>query len=464
MIVEMRSVDSMHTYSANPRRNDAGVDAVAASIREYGWRVPIVVDEANVILAGHTRYKAALKLGLREVPVHVAVGLSPEQSRAFRIADNQVSNLSAWDDDKLISELLALQQAGFDLDLTGFSSEELVDLIGSDQPEHPGDPEEILEAPAEPETQPGDIWLLGPHRLLCGDATNAADVARLLEGHQVDLLLTDPPYGVSYVGKTADQLTIDNDNLDDDAYRTFLTAAFGNAITHLRPGAGFYIWHADSRGLVVRQACHEAGMHIRQALVWVKNAMVLGRQDYQWKHEPCLYGWKEGAAHTWFGERDKTTVLEFDRPSRSTDHPTTKPIDLLRHLIANSCPKKGIILDVFGGSGSTLVAAEQEGRRACLLELDPRYCDVICRRYEQLTGKTAERIPAKDANSSLTLAQDAEIVPEANVEPTNDNRPRGRGRGAKKASDSGRGDRERRVEPIGDAEQNLDQVVGVEGT
>jgi DNA modification methylase len=395
MRVEMRSIGSIQPYEQNPRVNDAAVDAVAASLKEYSWRQPIVVDEHNVIIVGHTRYKAALKLGMTEVPVHVAVGLTPEQARAYRIADNQTATLSQWDDGKLVQELMALQTAGFDLDLTGFSAEDLNRLLAAGGTEPQADPDEVPGPPAEPETRPGDVWLLGKHRLLCGDATKAEDLARLMGKTEADMLLTDPPYGVAYVGRTAAELTIENDDLaDDDQYRAFLANAFRGAIDHVRPGGGFYLWHADVRGLPVRLAAHDAGLRVRQCLVWVKQAMVLGRQDYQWRHEPCLYGWRDGGAHAWFGDRSQTTVLDFDRPARNELHPTPKPADLFRYLIANSCPPGGRVLDPFGGSGTTLVAAELDGRTAYLMELDPAYVDVAVRRWEAVTGKTAEREPA----------------------------------------------------------------------
>jgi DNA modification methylase len=394
MLVELRSLDTVTPYPGNPRVNDAAVQAVANSIRAFGWRVPIVVDEDGVILAGHTRYRAAVLLGLAEVPVHVAVGLTPDQARAFRIADNQTANLSGWDDEKLVAELMALQAAGVDLDLTGFSADELGRLL-----EAPGealaDPDDVPETPPEPETRPGDLWVLGDHRLLCGDATDAGDLAVLMGDATADLLLTDPPYGVAYTGRTADALTIANDEAGDDAaYQAFLATALRTALVHVRPGAGFYVWHADVRGLPVRLAVQDAGLQVRQCLVWAKNAMVLGRQDYQWRHEPALYGWKDGAAHSWYGDRTQTTVLEFDKPSRSESHPTMKPVELFRALIRNSSPCDGVVLDVFGGSGTSLVAAELEGRRARLLELDPAYCDVIKARWEAVTGRVAERATA----------------------------------------------------------------------
>ncbi len=247
------------------------------------------------------------------------------------------------------------------------------------------------EPPADPITQPGDLWELGRHRLLCGDATKADDVKRVLGDTPADLLLTDPPYNVAYEGGTDAKLTIDNDDMAEDAYRTFLATALQNAITHVRPGGGFYIWHADSHGLTVRAAAAQAGFVVRQCLVWVKSTLVLGRQDYQWKHEPCLYGWADGAAHTWLSDRSQTTVLEFDKPSRNADHPTMKPVALFAYLLRNSCPPGGRVLDPFGGSGTTLIAAEQEGRTAALLELDPKYCDVIIKRFETFTGVKARK-------------------------------------------------------------------------
>jgi DNA modification methylase len=400
MLVELRSLDSIKPYPGNPRKNDAAVQAVANSIQAFGWRSPIVVDEHGTIVAGHTRYLAAKKLGLEKVPVHVAVGLSPEQARAYRIADNQTANLSSWDDDKLIAELMGLQAAGVDLDLTGFTAEELSRLLETPAAEPLADPDDVPEAPAEPETTPGDLWVLGEHRLLCGDATNADDIARLMGDATADLLLTDPPYGVGYTGKTAAALTIANDDVaDDGAYRAFLATALQAALGHVRPGGGFYVWHADVRGLPVRLAVRDAGLQVRQCLVWAKNAFVLGRQDYQWQHEPCLYGWTDGAAHTWLGDRSQSTCLAFDRPARNEAHPTMKPVEMIRALVRNSCKRGGVVLDPFGGSGTTLIAAEQEGRRAFLMELDPGYCEVAVRRWEQVTGRTTERNAARGASA-----------------------------------------------------------------
>ena len=403
MIIEMRRLSDIKPYPGNPRLNDAAVELVAASIRTYGFRQPIVVDESDVIICGHTRYKAATKLGLETVPVHVARDLTPEQVRAYRIADNKAAERAEWDYDLLPIELTALQDAGCDLGMLGFDEDELARILDTGVEDGLTDPDEVPEPGNEAINRPGDLWLLGHHRLLCGDATDPDAIDRVMDGEQADLLLTDPPYGVSYVGKTADALTIANDAMAPDEYRRFLADAFAAAALHLRPGGSFYLWHADTAGLPTRLACAEAGLVVRQCLVWVKSVLVLGRQDYQWRHEPCLYGWAEGATHTWLSDRTQTTVLQFDKPARSADHPTMKPVALFVYLIQNSSRADEHVLDPFAGSGTTLIAAEQTGRVAHLVELDPRYCDVICQRWERFTGRHAERVPA-EAHVTPTLA------------------------------------------------------------
>lgn len=392
MNVVMMPPDALTPYPDNPRKNDAAVDAVAESIRRFGFRQPIVVDEAKVIVVGHTRWRAAKKLGLAEVPVHVARDLTPEQARAYRIADNQTATLAEWDDDRLARELLALQAANVDLGTLGFDGDEVARLLhAATPPVTLADPDDAPEPPADAETRPGDVWQLGPHRLLCGDSTKAEDVRRVMAGDSADLLLTDPPYGVAYTGGTAEKLTIANDDLDEDELRAFLAKAFAAGAGVLKPGGGFYLWHADLVSLPVRLACRDAGLRVRQCLVWVKNAFAIGRQDYHWRHEPCLAGWKDGAAHTWLGGRDQSTVLEFDKPSRNAEHPTMKPVALFERLVENSCRRAGVVLDLFGGSGTALAAAHRTGRVARLVELDPRYCDVIVKRWEGLTGEKGRR-------------------------------------------------------------------------
>jgi DNA modification methylase len=424
--IELRSVSEIKPYPGNPRDNDAAVSAVAESVRTYGWRAPIVVDAEGVIICGHTRYKAALKLGLVQVPVHVARDLTPEQVRAYRIADNKTAELAEWDYDLLPLELAAIQADGTDLALLGFGEDELAELLDPGVRDGLTDPDEIPELPDEPTTKPGDLWALGEHRLLCGDATRAEDWDRLTEGRAGDLLLTDPPYNVAYEGKTAERLTIANDEMGDAEYCAFLTTALTAAGSHLRPGGSFYLWHADTEGLAVRSACADAGLRVRQCLVWVKSVMVLGRQDYQWRHEPCLYGWADGATHTWLSDRSQTTVLQFDKPVRSAEHPTMKPVGLFVYLIGNSCRRGGRVLDPFAGSGTTVIAAEQTGRKALVMELDPLYCDVIVRRWEEFTGQKADRVGPGKATVSPTFAPVA-----------SESKARGKGRRTRKSPNLG---------------------------
>ena len=383
MQVELKNIDEIKPYDRNPRLNDAAVDAVVRSIKEFGFRQPIVVDADGVIIAGHTRWKAAKKLGLFQVPVHVAVDLSPEQIKAYRIADNKTGEIAEWNFELLPLELKDLQSMNFDLSLLGFDADELDKLLNGEDAVADGmtDPDGVPETPETPVSQRGGIYRLGPHRLMCGDSTNAEDVKQLMGNQSADLLLTDPPYNVNYEGGTG--MTIQNDDMGDAEFFNFLKAAFSNAVEVMKPGVSFYIFHADSEGYNFRGACRSASLQIRQCLVWKKNSLVLGRQDYQWAHEPCLYGWKDGAAHNWYSDRSQTTVMEFDRPKKSELHPTTKPVEMLIYLIKNSSKRGEIIIDFFGGSGSTLIAAEQTGRIAYLMELDEKYCDVIRKRYAE---------------------------------------------------------------------------------
>jgi site-specific DNA-methyltransferase (adenine-specific) len=380
--IVMRKVAELKPYKNNPRKNDKAVDAVAASIKAFGFKQPIVIDVNDEVIAGDTRLKAAKKNGLDEVPCVVASDLTPEQVKAYRLADNKVGELAEWDWDLLAGEMHDL--ATVDMMQFGFE-------LPKDEPETVEDEYEE-ELPNDSITNPGDIWQLGRHRLMCGDATSADSVQVLTGGTQMDMLLTDPPYNVAYTGKTSDALTIANDKQDADAFRAFLTDAFQAANGAMKPGAVFYIWHADSEGLNFRAACSAAGFTVRQCLIWCKNTMVLGRQDYQWKHEPCLYGWKDGAGHLWASDRKQTTILTFDRPLKNKEHPTMKPVKLFDYQIKNNTKGGDCVLDLFGGSGTTLIACEQNGRNAYVMELDPKYCDVIIHRWEKLTGEKAKRI------------------------------------------------------------------------
>lgn len=381
-------IKSIRPYDKNPRRNDQAVDAVAASIREFGWQQPIVVDRDGVIIAGHTRYKAAKKLKCDTVPVVVADDLTEDQVKAYRLADNKTGELAEWDTALLDEELAKL--ADFDMSQFGF------DTILQEEAREAEEDDYEVNPPEEPKAKLGDIYQLGRHRLMCGDSTDAESVYQLCQDGQVDLLLTDPPYGVDYTGKTKDALKIQNDASSDESLRDMLADAFAAADSVMKPGAVFYIWHADLKALVFRIACQMAGWEVRQVLIWEKNTMVMGRQDYQWKHEPCLYGWKDGAGHLWASDRKQTTILNFDRPTKNKEHPTMKPVKLFDYQIQNNTKGGDIVLDLFGGSGTTIVACEQNGRCARVMELDPRYVDVIIDRWEKFTGEKAVLLNGTD--------------------------------------------------------------------
>lgn len=380
MEIKELKLGDIKPYDKNPRKNDEAVQYVAASIKEFGFKVPIVIDKDNVIVAGHTRYKAAKKLGLKTAPCVVAEDLSDEQIKAFRLADNKVAEKAEWDLDLLDEEMIDLVE--FDMEQFGF---DLVVEMDEEVQEDDGD----LEIPEEPKSKVGDIYQLGRHRLMCGDSTLIDNVQELMGGQLADLLLTDPPYNVDYTGKTKDALKIENDKMDDSSFRQFLIDAFTNADMVMKPGAVFYIWHADSEGYNFRGACKDAGWTVRECLIWNKNSMVLGRQDYQWKHEPCLYGWKDGAGHLWASDRKQTTVIDMNRPTKADIHPTMKPIALFDYQIKNNTKGGDIVLDLFGGSGTTIMACEQNKRNAYVMEFDPRYVDAIINRWETFTGQKA---------------------------------------------------------------------------
>ncbi len=391
--IEYIDTEKLIPYINNPRVNDNAVDVVAASIKEFGFKNPILIDKENVIIAGHTRLKAAKKLGLKKVPVIRVEDLTENQIKAFRIADNKTAEFAEWD-----FELLEIELKGLDDEFTGFDIDELGELFNDDTEVIEDDFDE--EPPEEPISKRGDIWLLGRHRLMCGDSTSEEDVETLMDGNKADLYLTDPPYNVSYTGRTKDQLTILNDNLEDSEFRNFLKDAFTAADKVMKPGAVFYIWHADTEGYNFRGACIDTGWQVRQCLIWNKNTMVMGRQDYQWKHEPCLYGWKDGAAHLWNADRKQTTVLDFQKPTRNGEHPTMKPVALFDYLIQNNTKGQDIVLDSFMGSGTTIIACEQNGRIAYGLELDPKYVDVIVNRY----------IKFKESDEDVFLIRDGKKI------------------------------------------------------
>ena len=392
--VEKITIEKLIPYARNARtHDDAQVSQIAASIKEFGFNNPILIADDYSIIAGHGRLAAARKLGLAEVPVIRLSHLSDTQRKAYVLADNRLALNAGWDNDLLKLELEELKSVDVDLEMLGFSKDELDGLLNALEPtEGLTDEDAVPEPPPEPITKPGDIWILGKHRLMCGDSTSIEHLERLCNGRQVDMWLTDPPYNVAYEGKTKDALTIKNDSMSDDTFRQFLRDAYTAADAVMKSGAVFYIWHADSEGYNFRGAAQDAGWKVRQCLIWKKSTMVMGRQDYHWKHEPCLYGWKEGAGHLWAADRKQTTILEFDKPSRNGEHLTMKPVALFEYQMLNNTKGGDIVLDSFGGSGTTLVAAQKNGRVAYLMELDPKYCDVIVKRWEEFTGKKAELV------------------------------------------------------------------------
>jgi DNA modification methylase len=429
MHVEIRNINDIKPYPNNPRNNDQAVAAVAASIQAFGFRQPLVVDEEGMIVVGDTRLKAAKKLGLTHVPVHVAVGLTPAQCKAYRIADNKSAELADWNNDRLVQELADLQKLDFDMDLVGFSADELGRLLDAGGGPGLTDPDDIPEPPDEPTTQPGDLWVLGRHYLLCGDSGKAEDVDRLLDGAAIHLINTDPPYNVkveprsnnaiaaglsSFAGAThhqgldaarhpdkakrttkklrAKDRPLANDFVSDEEFGRLLNAWFGNMTRVLEPGRGFYIWggYANIANYPAVLKAHD--LYMSQTIIWDKQHPVLTRKDYMGAHEWCFYGWKLGAAHQFFGPNNATDLWAIKKvnPQRMV-HLTEKPVELAVRALQYSSRAGENVLDLFGGSGSTVMAAEQTGRRAFVMELDGLYCDVIVRRWEQYTGKQGRR-------------------------------------------------------------------------
>jgi DNA modification methylase len=448
MKIVQRKLSDITPYPGNPRINDHAVDAVAASIGEFGFRQPIVVDAEDVIVVGNTRYKAAVKLGLKTVPVHVATGLTAAQLKAYRIADNQTASIADWNDDLLTQELMELQSMDHDIDVLGFSTEELTQLLADGEGQaFLTDSDDVPEPPDEATTQPGDLWILGNHRLLCGDSAKPEDVDRLLDGAQIHLCNTDPPYNVkveprsnnaiaaglssfpeehkktrstprsvnAWSGRTkrthhqsfdvarqgekkptskkmrAKDRPLANDFVSDQAFDELLRAWFGNITRVLLPGRAFYIWGGYANCGNYPPVLKATGLYFSQAVIWVKEHPVLPRKDFMGNHEWCFYGWREGAAHQFYGPNNATDVWSVKKVNpQSMVHLTEKPVELASRAIQYSSKPGENVLDLFGGSGSTLIAAEQSGRKAFLMELDPLYCDVIVTRWEQFTGKKAK--------------------------------------------------------------------------
>ncbi len=389
-IINMK-LSEIHPYEKNPRFNDDAVEAVANSIKEFGFRSPIVVDKDHVIICGHTRFKAAQSLGLEEVPVVIAADLTPEQVQAYRIADNKTGEIAEWNYDLLPLEIKELQEVNFDLSLLGFDTEELDKLLNG-EPENTisdgeTDADAVPEVPEEAVSRLGEIYRLGDHRLMCGDSTKAEDVARLMAGTKADLVFTDPPYGVSYRGVNnpggRQWEVIENDDLRGDKLSEFLLAAFRNLKANLREKRAFYIWYATSNHMQFEEAIRLSNLRPKQVLVWNKG-MILGHSDYHYAFEPCFYGCHEEENCEWFGDRCQTTVWDIKRDNtREYVHPTQKPTALACKAIFNSSQNGETVLDLFGGSGSTLIACEQTGRINHSMEFDPKYADVIRKRWAE---------------------------------------------------------------------------------
>lgn len=430
--VEMRALETLKPRPNNPRTHSADqIEQIAASIKQWGWTVPILVDEAGEIIAGHGRVMAAQTIGITEAPVMVARGWSEAQIRAYVIADNKLATNAGWNDETLRAELKLLEGANFEMALMGFEEAELDELFAKPE-KAAGDPKDEEKVPALAKravTRPGDVWVMGQHRLLCGDSRSEEALATLMAGAQADCCWTDPPYNVDYKGAAG---KIDNDAKPDERFAALLKRAFRNAFTALVKGGGIYVAHADTEGLNFRREFVEAGFKLASCLVWRKQSMVLGHSDYQWQHEPILYGWKPGAAHRWYGDRKETTIrdaggqlfeqredgswiiylndtalivkgdnvtvaieqgsiLSEPKPARSSEHPTMKPVQLVERMLRNSTKARDRVLDLFGGSGTTLIAAHKLGRTAYLLELDPLFCDVIVKRWQEFAGQPAMR-------------------------------------------------------------------------
>ncbi|WP_296221995.1 site-specific DNA-methyltransferase [uncultured Sphingomonas sp.] len=424
--VERRKVSDLTPYARNSRtHSDEQVAQIAASIKEWGWTVPVLIEPDGGIIAGHGRVMAAQRLGIAEVPCMVADGWSEAQKRAYIIADNKLALNAGWDDEMLRTEFAELSDLGFDLSLTGFGDDELAALSPTPD-EGLTDPDAAPDVPELPVTVEGDVWVLGPHRVVCGSSTDVEVWDRVMQGERADICWTDPPYNVAYESKAG---KIKNDDMADSEFRQFLSDAFVAVSTALKPGAPIYVAHADTEGLNFRGAFTDAGFKLSGCLIWKKDSLVLGRSDYQWMHEPILYGWKPGAAHRWYGGRKLTTVVDdsggpisvredgsvqvkvgdevvvitgdvkvesflssvifHEKPKRSSSHPTMKPVGLIERMLRASSRAGDVVIDGFGGSGSTLIAADRMGQSARLVELDPKFVDVIVCRWQEYTGRSA---------------------------------------------------------------------------
>lgn len=389
--MELVSISKLIPYINNARTHSPEqVKKLRSSLREFGFVNPVIIDREYNVIAGHGRLMAAKEEGIDEIPCVFVDYLTEAQKKAYILADNRMAMDAGWDEELLRVEIEALQGSDFDLLLTGFDEKELADLFKEDGENGAKDDDYDLSAALEKAAfvEKGDVWTVGRHRLMCGDATSAEDVARLMRDTKANLILTDPPYGVSF--KSSDGLSIQNDSIKGEEFYQFLLLAFQNMAAHLEKGGAAYVFHADTEGLNFRRAFVDAGFHLAGCCIWVKNSLVLGRSDYQWQHEPVLYGFLQNGKHRWYSDRKQTTIWNFDKPKRNKNHPTSKPLDLLAYPIGNSTQTNAVVIDTFGGSGSTLMACEQTGRICCTMELDEKYASVILRRYVEDGGDPNE--------------------------------------------------------------------------
>lgn len=405
MEISLLRLSDIKPYPGNPRVNDGAVAAVVASLKEFGFRQPIVVDTDLVIIVGHTRYKAAQQLGLLQVPVHIARDLTPEQIKAYRIADNQTATIAEWDFDLLNIELADLQKQDYDLGLLGFDADELAQIMGTEKQAGECDPDEVPEPAAEAITKPGDLWLLGDHRLLCGDSTNPVDVSRLMNGQKAALVATDPPYLVDYTGErpndsgkdwTASYREIDITDAD-----SFFRSLFTNVLKVLAPHSAIYCWHAHKRQGMISRIWEELSILDHQQIIWVKPTPVFGRVFWHFRHEPCMMGWVKGSQPTHDGDQSCNSVWEIDWEGKArivgNEHPTQKPVEIFARPMRKHTKIGDICFEPFSGSGSQLIAAQQMQRRCYAMEISPVFVDVAIKRWEQFTGRKAELVATQEA-------------------------------------------------------------------
>ena len=406
-------IERLIPYINNARTHSPEqIKKLRASLREFGFVNPILIDRDYNVIAGHGRLAAAREEGFTEVPCVYVDHLTEAQKKAYILADNRMAMDAGWDEELLKVELESLQEMAYDLSFTGFDEKELAAMMGSDEKETHDDDFDLTAALEKASfVEPGDLWTVGKHRLLCGDATKPEDVQRLMGGKRANLIVTDPPYGVSF--KSASGLTIQNDSIKDEEFYAFLLSAFKNMADALEKGGAAYVFHADTEGLNFRRAFIDAGFHLAGCCIWVKDSLVLGRSDYQWQHEPVLYGFLQNGKHPWYSDRKQTTIWNFAKPKRNENHPTSKPLDLLAYPIGNSSQENSIVIDTFGGSGSTMMACEQAGRICYMMELDPKYASVILRRYvEDFCG--ADQVNVERDGKTLAYA---DLVKEVESKP-----------------------------------------------